>query len=245
MSLLPSLSLVKILAAAPLVVVFGPFVLSVLQRILSHPLICVALGTLSVVLNTTESVWRPLMNVSIILTKQILNGILYIAPIVKALVRSGVNATVTLVRNAQAIGMSFATAFPTVMLRIQELGGALLVIGRTLSGVVYYGTKSVALVLGSVEQVFLFSKQLLFEAHLLTVDDVYNVMLPFAIVGATIGTLYWLRTTPLSVQRCDAPQTCEEAKPRRSSRLIRKRAILYGSDMLPACQKSSFTSSNL
>jgi hypothetical protein len=241
MSLIPSLSFLELVAAVPLVMVLGPFFISALQSIVSNPLVCSALNTISVVLNTTEIVWRPAWNASVLVSRQIVNGLQYVAPIVKSVILSGVNTTITLVRNAQALGVSFAVAFPTVMLRIKEVGEALLVIARSLGVVMYYTTKSVALVLGSVEHVFTFSKQLLFEAHLMTAEDLYNVMLPFAIVLCTIATLYWLRKSPV-------PQTAQAFQPRRSSRLARKRAFLYAkdvSDALPACKKASFTSSNL
>jgi hypothetical protein len=244
MSLIPSLSFLELVAAVPLVMVLGPFLVSALQSILSNPLVCSALNTISVVLNTTEIVWRPAWNASVVVSRQILSGFVVVAPIIKSLVLSGLNTTITLVRNAQALGLSFAVAFPTVMLRIKELGEALLVIARSIGVVLYYVTKSVALVFGSVEHVFTFSKQLLFEAHLMTTEDVYNVMLPLAIVLGTIATLIWLRKTPQPVEAL----VCEPFQPRRSSRLARKRAFLYAqdfSDALPACKKASFTSSNL
>jgi hypothetical protein len=241
MSLIPSLSFLELVAAVPLVMVLGPFLVSALQSILSNPLVSSAMNTISVVLNTTEIVWRPAWNASVILGKQILNGLTYLAPLVKAFLVSGANATLTLFRNAQAMGVSFTTAFPMVMLRIKELGEALLVIGRSLGLAMYYVTKGLALVLGSVEKVFLFGKQLLFEAHLMTADDVYNVMLPLAIVLATTALVYSFRKTP-------QPSQLQTFQPRRSSRLARKRAFLYAqdaSDALPACKKVSFTSSNL
>jgi hypothetical protein len=241
MSLIPSLSFLELVAAVPLVMVLGPFLVSALQSILSNPLVCSALNTISVVLNTTEIVWRPAWNASVLVSRQVLSGFVVLAPLIKSLVLSGVNTTITLVRNAQAMGVSFAVAFPTVMIRMKEIGEALLVIARSIGVVMYYVTKSTALVLGSLEHVFTFSKQLLFEAHLMTAEDVYNVMLPFTIVLSTIATLYWLRKTPM-------PQTTQTFQPRRSSRLARKRTFLYAqdvSDALPTCKKASFTSSNL
>jgi hypothetical protein len=244
MSLIPSLSFLELVAAVPLVMVLGPLFLSALQNILSNPLVASAINTISLVLNTTEIVWRPVWNASLMVSKQILSGYLVLAPILKSLILSGVNTTLTLVRTAQAMGVSFTTAFPIVMIRIKEVGEAFLVIGRSLGLAVYYVTKGVALLLGSVETLFLFGKQLLFEAHLMTADDFYNVMLPFAIVLSTIATLYWIRKTPQPVQTRGAFQ------PRRSSRLARKRAFLCAQDVsdalpVPACKKAFATSSNL
>lgn len=243
MSLIPTLSFLEVLAAIPLVVVLGPLVLSLVQGLMANPVVNAAVNATLVVLKSTEVVWRPIWTMSLVAFKQVFAALVYIAPMVKAVVMTIVNATVNAVRTAQQMGVSFSSAFPTLMLRIKELGEALLVIARTLGVAAYYAVKGLSLLLGSFEKVFVFGKQLLFEAHLLSAHDLYNVMLPLAIVFVTSAVLYWLRKAP-SV----GGETCEKTfQPRRSSRLARKRAMLYAQDLdlSPACKKSSAAAANL
>ncbi len=235
MSLIPSLSFLELAALVPSIVVLWPLLPS-LKVLMSNPLISSAVNATLVVLKTTEGVWRPAYNVTV-------RTILFLAPIVKSLILTTVNATIVFFRSAQAMGVSFASAFPTLMVRIKELGEALVVIGRTLGLTVYYMVKGLGFILGSVEYILGFGKQLLFEPHLLTAQDIYNVMLPFAVVLATTAAVYWLRKAPQP--RMEAPM-CVPV--RRSSRLARKRAMMYAqdlSDALPPCKKTSATTSNL
>jgi len=241
MSLIPSLSFLELLAAIPFAVVIAPFVLNSLHALMSNALVLTAMNTISVMLNNTEIVWKPVWNLSLMMSKELMNAVILVTPIVKDATLRLINGTVAFVRTAQSMGVSFASSFPTVMLRLKEIGEALVVIARTLGAVLYYSLRSISLVVGSVERVFLFGKQLLFEAHLLTADDLYNVVLPLGVVMATTMFLYWLRKAP-------QPQKVSTFQPRRSSRLARKRAMLYGhdlSDALPACKKASAISSNL
>ena len=234
MSLIPSLSFLELAALVPSIIVLAPFVLPTLEALMSNPLVSAAVNTTLVVLKTTEGVWRPAYNATV-------KAVVFLAPILKSLIVTTVNATIAFFKTAQSMGVSFTTAFPTVMVRIKELGEALVVIARTLGLTVYYMVKGLGFILGSVEYVLGFGKQILFEAHLLTAQDLYNVMLPFAVVLTTVMMVYWLRKTPQPLMETPMPV-------RRSSRLARKRAMLYAqdlSDTFPSCKKPSATASNL
>jgi hypothetical protein len=245
MSLIPSFSFLELAALVPSMIVLWPFVLPTLKALMSNPLVSSAVNATLVVLETTEVVWRPAYNMTLVLAKEVIKAIVFLAPILKSLILTTVNVTVAFFRKAQAMGVSFATAFPTVMVRIKELGEALVVIGRTLGLTVYYMVKGLGFILGSVEYVLGFGKQLLFEPHLLTAQDLYNVMLPFAVVFTTLAMVYWFRKAPQP--RIEAPMSAPVSV-RRSSRLARKRAMMYAqdlSDAFPSCKKSSATATNL
>lgn len=240
MDLIPTVSFFELLAAIPLVMVLGPFVVGALVAFMEHPLVQPILNTTLVILKTTEVVWRPAVNFAVVLLKPIVKALVRLAPIVKDLVLFAMNTTVTAFRTAQKMGLSFASAFPSFVQGMKDIGEALITLVRGMGNMMYYILRATSLVVGSVESVFVFGKRLLFEAHLLTVNDVYNVALPFIIVTSLIGFLYWFRKAP--------QKDVQVFQPRRSSRLARKRAMMYASDIsdaLSSCKKSSATATNL
>lgn len=230
MSLIPSLNTI---AAIPLMVVLGPIVFSAFSNIMEHPLA----HSIAVLLNNTAMVWKPFAGAALVAIRKIV-------PILKALFLTVSNVLLSVIQTVQGMGVSLSAAFPSLIVRLGEVGEALVVLTRSLGNVLYYGLRALSFIVGSVEKVFVFGKQLLFEAHLVTLDDVYNVMISFAVVLSTMAVLYWLRKTP---QPTPEPKA-EAFQPRRSSRLARKRAMLYASDMsdaLSPCKKSSATATYL
>lgn len=241
MDLIPSLSFFQALAAIPLVMTLVPIVLSALFKFVEHPFVKPIINTTLVVLKNTEVVWRPAINFAIMLSKPILKAIALILPIVKSIVVYVVNVTVSAFRTAQSMGMSMANTFPVVAQGLKDIGESLVVLARGLGKLSYYVLRGVSLIVGSVESVFVFFKRVLFEAHLLTMADVYAVMMPFAIVLSLVAVLYWFRKSP--------SQPCNQTfQPRRSARIARKRAMLCSADLSDAflpSKKSSATSTNL
>lgn len=240
MDLIPSLSFFELLAAIPLVITVGPFIFAAVVKFMEHPLVQPILNTTLVILKTTEVVWRPAVDFAVVLLKPVLKALVRLAPIAKDLVVFAINTTVTAFRTAQKMGMSFASAFPAIAQGMKDVGEALITLVRGIGNMMYYFLRATSLIVGSVESVFVFGKRLVFEAHLLTVNDVYNVALPFLIVTSLIATLYWFRKAP--------QKSVQVFQPRRSSRLARKRAMMYASDIsdaLSSCKKSSTTATNL
>ena len=230
MSLIPSFSLLEFVATIPFVVVLAPFVMPSLKAILENPLVSSAINSISVMLNNTEMVWRPAFQQGF--------------KVLKLVVFTGFNLTMSAIQTVQQMGVSLTTAFPSILVRLGEVGEALVVVARALGNVLYYGIRALSLVVGSAEKVFVFGKHLLFEAHLLSFDDFMNITFPFFVVLSTVAFLYWLRKTP----QPSAVKNAEPFQPRRSSRLARKRAMLYASDMsdaLSPCKKPSATATNL
>ena len=244
MDLIPSVSFFQTLAAIPLVITIGPIILAALESYSTNPIAKAFLNTTLVVLKTTEVVWRPVMKFTMTLLKEIVKSLVIILPTVKSAVVTLVNTTITAVRTAQSMGMSFANAFPAVIQALKDIGESILIVTKGLGHMTYYILRGLSLIVGSVESVFSFGKRALFEAHLLTLEDLSNVMLPFAIVVGMVGMLYLLRKSPSS------PESCSHVKfePRRSSRIARKRSMLCSADLsdaLPTSKKSSAISSNL
>jgi hypothetical protein len=238
MYLMPSLSYFQVfLATIPLVAALGPSIMKALLALYENPLVRTILNTSSVVLKTTEVVWRPSFD-------YVVKALTRFLPIVKTTLVSLVNFTVTAFRTAQSMGLSMSNAFPAFAQSIKEIAESLLVLARGLGQLSYYLLRAVSLVVGSVDSVLEFGKRLFFETHRVTAADVYDVLMPFGIVLGLLYMTYSLRKTPPASQICVSPKE----EPRRSSRLARKRSMLCSSDLseaLPPCKKSSATASNL
>jgi hypothetical protein len=242
MDLITSLSPFQMLASIPLLVMLVPFALDLYKNLMANPIFMAAVNTTLVVLKNTELVWRPALNFAIAIIKPIVKALAVIFPQVKAIVIVLVNQTVAAVQYARSMGMSLMTALTSIVERMGEVGDALIVVARGMGQVGYYGLRVAGTIVGSFESVFAFGKRALFEGHLLTANDLYNVMMPFFTVVAVLATVYWVRKGP-------SPQKCVETfQPRRSSRIARKRAMLCASDMSDALlpsKKSSPTTTNL
>jgi hypothetical protein len=241
MDLISSLSPFQMLASIPLLMMLVPLILDVYKSLLANPIVSAAVNTTLVVLKNTELVWRPALHFAVMILKPMLNALVLVFPQVKAVMRIVFNQTMALLQFAQSMGISLMNGFSNMMERFGEVGDALIVVARGFGHVGYYTLRATGAVVGSFESIFVFGKRMLFEAHLLTVEDLSNVMMPFFTVLAVLATLYWFR-------KGSSGKTVEAFQPRRSPRIARKRAMLYGadaSDALSPCKKSSTTSSNL
>lgn len=242
MDLITSLSPFQMIASIPLLVMLVPVLLDFYKSLIVNPIVVAAVNTTLVILKNTELVWRPALQFAIAIIKPIIKALINLSPHVKSLVILVFNQTVQAFWTVQKMGMGLVTSVSNFVDGLGELGTSLIVMTRGIGNVGYYLIRTVGGVIGSFNTVFTFSKRLLFEAHLITADDVYNVAMPFFIVVSVILAVIWLRKGP-------SPQkSVETFQPRRSSRIARKRSMFYAadiSDALPPCKKSSATSSNL
>jgi len=242
MDLISSLSPFQMLASIPLLVMLVPFVLDLYKNLMANPIFVAAVNTTLVVLKNTELVWRPALNFAIAIIKPIVKALAVIFPQVKAVVIVLLNQTMAAVQYARSMGMSLMTALTSIVERLGEVGDALIILARGLGHAGYYGLRVGSMIVGSFETIFVFGTRALFESHLLTANDLYNVMMPFLTVLAVLATVYCFR-------KGSSPQkSVETFQHRRSSRIARKRAMVCAadmSDMLLPCKKSSATSTNL
>ena len=237
MDLIPSLSLFEIMAYAPLLMLVS----STLFAFSENPVIKSFVNTTLVALKATEVVWRPALQFAVSILKPLVKALIQLAPYVRSAIRYAVNVTVTALRSAQSMGVSLTNAFPAVVQAFKDIGESLIILARGLGQFSYYLLRGTSLIVGSVESVFVFGKRLLFEAHLITMADLYNVMLPFVIVTGLLSAMYWFRKSP-------SEKSVQAFQPRRSSRIARKRAMMCMSDIsdaFPASKKASATSTNL
>jgi hypothetical protein len=242
MDLIPSFTAFNVLASIPLVMMLMSVLKPIVHSFLTNPLTKAVWNTTLVALESTELVWRPLLNMTIMVIKPIYKTFIAALPQMRKVIVTTVNMTMTLVKNMQAMGLSISQALSSALGHMGEFGDALVVVARTVTKVVFYGARLLSSILGAFEDVFTFGKKAFFDPTHLTINDLYNVMLPFVVVSCCIGFALWMRRTPV------AQKSLAVYQPRRSSRLARKRAMFFAdnlSESLPPCKKSSATSSNL
>jgi hypothetical protein len=237
MDLITYRSLFELIAYTPLLVL----VMSTFFAFSENPVIQSLVNTTLVVLKATEVVWRPALKFALDLLKPLAKALIRYWPHMKSSVMYAMNTTLTALRTVQGMGISLSNAFPAVLEALKDISKSLIILTRALAHFVYYLVRGATLIVSSVESVFGFGKRLLFEAHLITMRDLSNAMLPLVIVTSLLCMMYWLRKGP-------PEKSVKEYQPRRSSRLARKRAMLCMSDMsdpFPSCKKPSTTSSYL
>lgn len=240
MDLISVPSLFQIAASIPLLMVL----LHMLKPFMDHPVVTAVMNTSLVILENTKAVWKPVVAGGLVVLRKIVGLLRVVFPTVKALIVMLVNATAFLVQKAQSLGMSLSTAFTTVLERFEEVGEAIVILARAVAKTGFYFLKSVSLVVTSFESVIGFAQQLVFAPSTITWNDLYNIMLPFAICFCMIALAYY-RFRPSKAPVC---REVEVAPLRRSSRIARKRAMLLCDDMSDAflpSKKNATTASNL
>ena len=235
MDLIPTLSIMNILAGLPLVIILMPFLKTLVLSVMNNPVVAAVYNTSLIVLESTELVWRPALQLSLILVKAMINALAVIIPQVKAAIRTAYNVTMPILRKIQAMGISMSHTISVIIDRMVELGDALIVLARGLSKAAFYALKGISAIVSSFETLATIGKKMVFAPQQITMQELSAALLPFLIVCSVITFVAWWRMTP-------AQKTVTTFQPRRSSRLARKRAMLYTmdlSDALPSCKKAS------
>ena len=234
----------------------------------SNPIVQSIVNTTLVVLETTEVVWKPVVNTSLVLVKPIVSFALQVLKplgplaviladnLVKALVILGfmiTNAVIIVSRTIhsfvsflQSAGLNVTSALQTFAHGTKEFASAISKIVYWAGYFLYEVVYSVSYLIDSCEQVGLFLYRIFFESHKVTWNDVYNISIPFFVVAALVSIVVWRATKGFRKPYAPEKKNDEECyMPRRSSRIARKRAMLLCSDFPLASEKPSSRTANL
>lgn len=235
MDLIAPTSILQTLMAIPFMMVIVPVIVSVIQTLMADPVVRAFVNTTLVALETTKAVWQPITSAAVAVIRQVYRFMVAITPTL-------VNVTMEIVRKAQSLGLSLSTALNALMERLGEVGSALIVLARAISKVTLVVLNSLSLVVTSVEQVFEFSKRVIFSPSMVTWEDLTSIAIPMTVCLGILTLLYYRYRSNTN------PKPCEKPVPRRSSRLARKRAMMMCADMSDALlpsQKLTATTTNL
>jgi hypothetical protein len=233
-----------------------------------NPTVQVLVNNTLVVLKNTEVVWRPIVNTSLVILKPILYfalmvlkpfgtlGLVVLDKAFKGLVTVGfvtVHIVIGLVEGVQSfmnytksMGLDFANAVKSGAFVLKDFTLSLAKIIQWIGYALYQLIFGVRYLIDSCEQVGIFLHRLLFEAHKITWNDVYNISIPFLVVGSILGFFVWRISKKFTSKPVDLSKKYDDEYgiPRRSSRLARKRALLTCQDLssFPSEKSSSHTS---
>jgi hypothetical protein len=201
----------------------------------NNPVAQAFLNSTLVVLKNTEVVWRPVVNVSLVVLKPVLKFALMVfiqaSKAISVVILSALQIGQVCFNTLQAMGGNLTQAAQNLFVGTKDFLGSLATvmkgIGYVFLEMVHWGS----FVIRSFEQTGLFLRRFLFEGHRVTLDDLYNISVPFLVVGSILAFFYW-RT----FRTCVKPSAPEKKNddivvPRRSSRLARKRAMMYCQDL--------------
>lgn len=233
-------------------------------------------NTTLVALEFTEDVWKPVLNVTALVLKPLAAmslalfrplgpyALVVLDQVVKGMVVFGYATTLVvrdIIRGAQKVfswlqgtGISVQMALMNAAGALKDLATSLVTLTKAAGYIVARVLYGASYIVNSFERVGSFMYTLLFEAHTLTWEDVYNVSIPFVVVGCIVAYCLFRSYKAFA---CARPSTtaaaCKKSMfdvdpPRRSTRLARKRAMLYSDDLCSgsaSCKKAASCSTNL
>ncbi len=193
---------------------------------------------------------KPFGTVGLVVLDKVVKGMVIFGYLTTYFVLSLVQGVRSFMNYTKSIGLDFASAVKSGAFVLKDFTLSLAKIVQWVGYVIYQIAFSVKFVLDSCEQVGTFLHRLVFEAHKVTWNDVYNISIPFLVVGSILAFFVW-RVSLKFASKPFAPSKKVDDEcfvPRRSSRLARKRALMYCQDLPSAMlssEKSSSTPTNL
>jgi hypothetical protein len=229
-------------------------VASLLQYFFAIPVVQAIVNTTSVFLNNTQLVWRPAYDASLAVLQPFSKSLRIMTPItdmalivlevgVRSMIIFGYYTVLTMrsfseyafhfINMTKEAGISLGTALQNTFEATKDFTGAVVTVVRGFGYVTFKTIQGAGYIMNSFEEVSNFMYRFFFETSDITWEDVYNISFPFLIVGSILGYFAWRSYNVLVKPHVYEPKVyndeCE--KPRRSSRLARKRAMVTGEDL--------------
>lgn len=221
-----------------------------------QPVVNATALVLQPVLSMAVAILAPLGSKALVLLKPFGPYALMAADtIVKGMVLFGYLTTLVVVELVQSLrklvvwiqgtGMSVQMAMGNALTAIKDLAFSVGTLARALGYLASRVLYAASYVITSFENVSRFLYSLVFEAHTITWEDVSNVAMPFVVVTCILAYLVYRASA--MCRKPSAPEKKTDGdcfdSPRRSSRLARKRAMLYCSDLNSAFPSNKASSS--
>lgn len=275
MDLIATLTLTDLVAGVSFSMMFGVIATAIALHIgplwqawIASPIVQAAVNTTLVVLQSTEVVWKPLLNASLVVLRPISNfALMVLKPfgplalvladnVVRGLVLVGfatayliltvVEKVASLIHFIQSAGLNVTTALQNAAMVTKDFAFSLYTIVKGVTYVLLNIVFSVSFVIECFEELGKFLNRIVFHGHVVTREEMYSIALPFSVVISILGFVVWR-----AYKRCAKPSAphkkCDDEPLRRSSRIARKRAMLLCSDSDASftSQESSTSTTNL
>lgn len=210
-----------------------------MKMLSSNPYTQALVNTTLVLLESTKEVWKPVVDISLIILKpfgplavlildaavraMVIFGYMTVTTVRK--VASYANSTVMLIRES---GISVGTAISNAVENLKDVAVSLGTLSKALASLTVRLIKAASFVVNSFDHVSDFLYRSLFQTGTVTWEDIVDVAVPFVVVTCILGFFAWrfsrLFVSPVKPVEFEEP--CKPITPRRSLRLARKRAFL-------------------
>jgi hypothetical protein len=235
------------LVLSPLIALLGLGLKMVLTSLSKDPLVQAFLNTTLVALESTEIVWKPVVNgILVPASLYVLSGL---KPIAKSLLRISVMAfqqTLSLLRTLRAAGLDLGVALRQMSASLIEFTSALGSIVKVIGKGVYYLVTGLGSALAAVEKSLTVVQQALFNPEAVSWEDLTSVLIPLGVMLTLLILTFW-STRPVRPAR-PGKGVKTLSSPRRSNRIARRKAMLLSGESSPLfspCKEASATPSNL
>lgn len=246
MDLITSISILDIVAGTSLAILLAPFLKMLWFTWSSNPLVQSAVNTTLVFLENTKEVWKPVVNATALVLKPIASfalailkplgplALVVVQTIAKALaiaLITTIDMVVSIYRIIHRYGGSITNATEAFFQATKDFAISLGTVLRGLTTMMVYAVHALSFAIRSVESVGSVVYRVLFQSHMLTLDDLYSISIPLLVIGSLVVYSMWKKSRK---QMAIMKKNEDIQYPRRSSRLARKRAMLCSEDFSSA-----------
>jgi len=278
MDLISSFTIIDWVAGVSAVMILGTFssnLVSLVSKLwapwATNPIVQSVVNNTLVFLKDTEVMWRPVLNMSLtiltplrekalmiltpfgtlglVVADTFVRGIVLLSLMTFHLVIAFVDGVYQFVNLTKSMGLDVVSSLRTVGSALKDFTVSSAKIINWIGYILYKSVSGLTFVLDSFDQCGHFLHRVLFEAHKLTWNDVYNISIPFLVVVSILSMFVWRMSKRFASTPVDYGKKYDDecVIPRRSSRLARKRALLYCHDLsspMLTSQKSSSTTAH-
>lgn len=229
---------------------------SMMKLFYSNPITAALVNTTLVVLENTKVVWKPIVNVGLILVNPIAPLIVFtLDTAVKVMIVFGYVTVLTVKKAATYINMTVMTiqqsglgvgnAISNAVVTVKDVVVSFGTIMKALGSITVNIIKATSFVIQSFEHVSDFLYRSVFETRTITWNDMVNVAVPAFVVASILTLIFWRMSRMMVVKPIVKEEDEEICKPiRRSPRLICKEIPYYGSSSRSMRKRSVMSSSD-
>ena len=242
----------------------GTAVLLHFKNFLNIPFVEAFVNTTLVFLKDTEVVWKPVVDASLVVLKPMLDYALSVVQpfgpmavavldsVVRGMVLFGfllVKTVFTVTEFVVNVGSNVTTSLQSFAVVTRDFASSLYTVMKGFTYLFVNVIQGFSYVIDSCEMVGLFLRRTLIEGQAVTWNDIYEIAVPFVVVALMMSFVAWRTYSNFVKSETTYKKTDEDVEyPRRSSRLARKRAMMYCSDASSSSltsKKSSLSTTNL
>jgi hypothetical protein len=270
MDLISTITVTDIVLGTSLLMVLGTFGSNIAlslqafwQTLLLNPAVGTLVNSTLVLLKNTEVVWRPVLETSLVVLKPIAAfalavlrpfgpyGLVVLETVARSLILLTCGTAYLVLQTisfVQSAATNVTVAVDSLVTGAKDFVVSLATVLKGLGQVLLSFLHTTSFIVKSFESVATFGYRILFETSQVTWEDLYSVSIPLCVVASIVGYILWRSSRACFGVKSSAAETkcdVEDYLPRRSSRIARKRAMMFCSDSSGTSLESPASPPNL